>query len=159
VSHNLKSSYRLSFISSETEMPVPVAAELLARVRSVAPWDDASIYPNDREFPRIHISWRDNEGFNVHCFENEQSFGNFLVSAQVFSPPTIEVNLGGQALERWPRELFVSEQLATEALEYFLDHGEQRPSLCWTGTGAFPRETLWEGREGRESWERTHLGQ
>ena len=159
VGHNLKSSFRLSFISSEAEMPVPVAAELLARVRSVAAWDDASIYSNDREFPRIHISWRDNEGFNVHCFENEQSFGNFLVSAQEFSPPTIEVNLGGQALERWPRELFVSEQLAAEALEHFLDHGEQKPSLCWTGTGAFPRETIWEGRGGRESWERTHFGQ
>jgi hypothetical protein len=24
------------------------------------------------------------------------------------------------------------------------------------GTGEFPRETLWEGREQREAWEHTH---
>lgn len=41
-----------------------------------------------------------------------------------FSAPSVEINLGGQALERWPRELFVSEDLATVALEHFLDYGE-----------------------------------
>ena len=48
------------------------------------------------------------------------------------------------------------EDLATEALEYFLDHGELKPLLFWTGTGQFPRETIWEGREEREAWERNN---
>lgn len=75
-----------------------------------------------------------------------------------FSAPSVEINLGGQALERWPRELFVSEDLATVALEHFLDYGELKSSLCWVGTGEFPRETIWEGREEREAWERNSRG-
>jgi hypothetical protein len=64
------------------------------------------------------------------------------------------MNLGGQAVERWPLELFVSEELATETLEHFLDHRQLDPLLCWVGTGQFPREAVWEGPEGREAWER-----
>jgi hypothetical protein len=37
-------------------------------------------------------------------FENDQSLGHFLVNGHDFSPPSVEINLGGQALERWPRE-------------------------------------------------------
>jgi hypothetical protein len=54
--------------------------------------------------------------------------------------------------------LFVSEDLAIEALEHFLDHGELKPLLFWIGTGQFPRETIWEGCEEREAWERTNRG-
>jgi len=78
------------------------------------------------------------------------------VSRLEFSAPSVEINLGGQALERWPRELFVSEDLATEALDHFLDHGELKPSLFWISTGQFPREIIWEGREEREAWERAN---
>ena len=108
------------------------------------------------EFPRVRISWHDSSGFVVHCFEDERSLGQFLVNGRDFSLPSVEINLGGQALERWPCELFVSEALASEALEYFLDHAALNPLLSWTGTGDFPRETIWEGREEREAWERTH---
>jgi hypothetical protein len=156
MSENRRASFQLSFISSEAGIAVPSASEVLARVRSVSPWDEASICPTQSDFPRVHISWHDSEGFNVHCFENEQSLGHFLVNGREFSAPRIEINLGGQALERWPRELFVSEVLATEALEYFLDYAKPKPSLSWTGTGAFPRETIWEGHEEREAWERTN---
>ena len=159
MSENHRPSFRLSFVSSEAAIAVPSASEVLARVRSVAPWDEASICRAQTDFPRVHISWHNSEGFNVHCFENERSFGQFLISSHELSPPSIEINLGGQTLERWPRELFVSEALATEALEYFLDYAEPKPSLCWTGTGDFPRETIWEGREGRQTWERTHRTQ
>ncbi len=159
MSKNRRPFFQLSFISSEAGIAVPSASEVLARVRSVAPWDEASICPARSEFPRVHISWHDSEGFNVHCFENEQSLGQFLVNGREFSPPGIEINLGGQVLERWPRELFVSEALAAEALEYFFDYAEPKPSLCWTGTGDFPRETIWEGREERQAWERTHRTQ
>lgn len=104
----------------------------------------------------MHITWHDPAGFNVHCFENEQSLGQFLVAGRQFSTPSVEINLGGQALEQWPRELFVPEALAIETLEHFLEYGDLEPSLCWTGTGDFPRQTIWEGREQREAWERTH---
>ena len=72
-------------------------------------------------------------------------------------PPMIEINLGGQTLERWPAELFVSEELAHRALECFLASGKQDPALHWIRIDAFPRETVWEGRKGREAWERAWL--
>ena len=151
-----RSSFQLSFVSGEAETPVPTASEVLARMRSIAPWDEASISPEQGDFPRVHISWHDSAGFSVHYFEDEQSLGQFLVSGRDFSRPSVEINLGGQALERWPCELFVPEVLASEALEYFLDRAGPNPSLSWTGTGDFPRETTWEGREERKAWERTH---
>lgn len=156
MSENRRPSFQLSFISRDARIAVSSASEVLARVRSAAPWDEASICPAKKDFPRVHITWHDSDGFIVQCFENEQSLGQFLVNSRDFSPPTIEINLGGQALERWPRELFVSEALAAESLEYFLEYGELKPSPCWTRTGKFPRDTIWQGREERETWERTH---
>jgi hypothetical protein len=41
------------------------------------------------------------------------------------------VELGGQALERWPRELFVTVARATQALDHFLEHGTQDRTLEW----------------------------
>ena len=158
MSENHRASFRLSFISSASQLLVPSISELLVQLRSAAPWDEASIHPAQSDFPRLHISWHQGAGFNVHCFKNTESLGQFLVTGLEFSPPTIEINLGGQALERWPRELFVSEALATEALEHFLEHGELKPSLCWTGTGEFRRENIWQGRQEREAWERTKHG-
>jgi hypothetical protein len=142
MTENHRQIFRLSFVSSASQSVVPPTWELLARLRSAAPWDEASIHPAEREFPRVHISWHQGAGFNVHCFENELSLGQFLVTGLEFSPPRIEINLGGQALEPSPRELFVSEVLATEALEHFLEHGEVKPLLSWIGTGQFPRETI-----------------
>jgi hypothetical protein len=156
MSENREPIFRLSFVSSEAVVPTPTASEVLARLRSGAPWDEACICPAQGDFPRAHISWHDSEGFNVHCFENEYSLGHFLVNGHDFSPPSVEINLGGQALERWPRELFVSEELAAEALKYFLECAQLKPSLSWTGTGEFPREAIWQGREEREAWERTY---
>jgi hypothetical protein len=36
------------------------------------------------------------------------------------------MELGGQALERWPPELFVPTKLATQALNHFLERGNSR---------------------------------
>ena len=71
------------------------------------------------------------------------------------SAPTVNIVHGGQAQERWPRELFVPEGLAHRALDYFIATGKQDRALYWVRIDAFPRETIWEGREGREAWERT----
>jgi hypothetical protein len=137
---------------------VPPLSEVLSRVCSAALWDEASIRPTEADFPHAHIIWCQGGGVNIHCFENDLSVGQFLATCLEFSGPSVEINLGGQALERWPRELFVSEDLATAALEYFLDHGELKSSLCWIGTGQFPRQTIWKGREEREAWERNNRG-
>ena len=156
MSENRQPVFRLSLVSSEVEIPKPTASDVLARVRSAAPWDEACICAAQGDFPRANISWHDSKGFNVHCFENDHSLGHFLVNGNDFSPPSVEINLGGQALERWPRELFVSEEIAAEALKYFFEYAQLKPSLSWTGTGEFPRETIWQGREEQEAWERTH---
>ena len=153
---NRHPSFQLSFVSGEEETPVPEVSEVLGRVRSAAPWDEVSISPGEDDFPRVHISWHGSAGFSFHCFEDDRSLGRFLVNARDFSLPSVEINLGGQALELWPCELFVSGALASAALEYFLDHAGLNPSLSWTGTVDFPRQTIWEGHEEREAWERTH---
>jgi len=150
----LRTSLRLSFVASEAELPVPPVSELLAQIRSTLPWDVASIHPAAGEFPRLHVDWHDGQGFTIQCFEDDQSWGYFVVTSSALSHPDIEINLGGQTLERWPRELFVSESVAHQALECFLDCGKQDPALHWIRMDAFPRETLWEGRQGREAWER-----
>jgi hypothetical protein len=90
------------------------------------------------------------------CYEDEESWSDFLVTSRHFSLPLIEVELGGQTLERWPRELFVSAELATQALNQFLSVGKQDPALEWVRIDAFPRETVWEGREGGQAWERAN---
>jgi hypothetical protein len=119
-------------------------------------WDGAIVEPEDSQFPRVAVDWHEHQGFVLHCWEDETSWGDFPVTTREFSTPSVEVELGGQALERWPRELFPSAALATQALEYFLEHGRQDPTLEWVRIDRFPRELLWEGRAQQEAWERAH---
>ena len=46
---------RLSFVTSETELPIPAVSEILGRLRSGPVWDGASIAPADDQFPRLHV--------------------------------------------------------------------------------------------------------
>ena len=153
MSVDLRSTFRLSFVTSETGLPVPPVATILARLQSSPSWDAASISRVDDQFPRLHVEWQGGRGFVVQCFEDEQSWGYFLVSGLPVGSPTVEINLGGQTLERWPPELFVPEQLASQALDCFLDSGKQDQALQWVRIDGFPRETIWVGRQGREAWE------
>jgi hypothetical protein len=137
-------------------MPIPSVSGLLTGVQSRPVWDGASISPADAQFPLVHVDCHEGHGFVLQCYEDEESSSYFLVTSQHFSPPSVEVELGGQALERWPRELFVSAELATQALNHFLDYGKQDPALEWSRIDGFPRETVWEGREQREAWERAN---
>ena len=147
-------SFRLSFISSAADEPTPAVSEVLARLRASPSWDEASICPADDQFPRAHAGWHEGHGFVIQCFEDERSWGYFLVHGAEMSPPAVEINLGGQARERWPSELFVPEPLAHRALDRFLNSGRRDPALRWVRIDGFPRETVWEGRAGREAWER-----
>jgi len=137
-------------------MPIPTVSELLDGVRSRPVWDGASISPMDAQFPLVHVDWHEGHGFVLQCYEDEESWSYFLVRNPHFSPPSIEVELGGQALERWPRELFVSAERAAQALNHFLEFGKQDPALEWVRIDAFPRKTVWDDRAGREAWERAN---
>ena len=141
---------------SEAPTPIPSALELLTQVQSRPVWDGASISPEGAQFPLVHVDWHEGHGFVLQCYEDEESWSDFLVTGQDFSAPSIEVELGGQALERWPRELFVSAERATQALSQFLEFGKQDRALEWVRIDAFPRKIVWEGREGREPWERAN---
>ena len=89
---------------------------ILARVQSGPVWDVASIAPVDSGFPRLHIEWHGGNGFVIQCYEDEHSWSDFLLAGPSCGPPAVEINLGGQALERWPQELFVPEKLAHQAV-------------------------------------------
>ena len=148
------SPFRVSFVTRQPELEVASVSAILARVQSGPVWDVASIAPVDNPFPRLHIEWHGGNGFIIQCYEDENSWSDFLLARPGCGRPAVEINLGGQALERWPRELFVSEELAQRAVEYFLNSGKQDPALHWARIDAFPRETIWEGHKGREAWER-----
>lgn len=148
--------FQASFLTSDVPTPIASAVGLLDDVRSRPAWDGAVIEVQDTQFPRVTVDWHDGHGFVVHCWEDQASWGYFLVTRREFSTPSVEVELGGQALERWPSELFSPASHATQAVEYFLTHGAQDPGLEWVTTDGFPREVLWETRAQREAWERAH---
>jgi len=158
MSVDLKHAFQLSFLTSEAALPIPAVSEILARLRSGPVWDGASIAPADGQCPLFRVEWHEGHGFVIQCYEDEQAWSDFLINGVSCGPPTIEINLGGQALERWPSELFVPEELAGQALGCFIETGKQDPALYWVRIDAFPRETIWEGREGREAWERATSG-
>ena len=145
---------RLSFVTGEVPLPLPAVSDILARLQAGPAWDCAIIAPSDGQFPRLNAEWREGQGFVIQCYEDEQAWSDFLLAGPRCGPPAIEIQLDGQALERWPMELFVSKALAQEALDYFLRSGKQNRALHWVRIDAFPREIIWEGREGRERWER-----
>ena len=153
---DLRNAFRVSFIMSDARMPIPSALELLSEVQSHPVWDGASISPADAQFPLVHIDWHEGHGFVLQCYESEESWSDFLVTSRHFSTPSVEVELGGQALERRPRELFVSSEQAARALMHFVEFGKQDPALEWVRIDGFPREIVWEGREAREAWDRTN---
>jgi hypothetical protein len=152
----LPKEFRASFIMSDTPMPITSVPDLLADVQSRPVSDGASISRVNADYPLVLVQWHAAAGFVIQCYEEEESWSDFLVTTGDFSFPSIEVELGGQALERWPRELFVSAERAAQALNYFLEYGKQNPALESVRIDGFPRDTLWEGRIQREAWERAN---
>lgn len=149
-------TFRLSFVTNETEVPLPSVSGILAQVRARPVWDVASIAPAEAQFPLLHIDRREGRGFVIQCHENEHSWSDFLLAGPQCGLPAIEIELGGQALERWPSELFVPEEVAHRAVEYFVRFGKKDPALRWVRIDEFPRQTIWESRKGREAWERAN---
>jgi hypothetical protein len=129
------------------------ASTLMQIVSSLPRWDEMTIYA-EAQFPRANLSWHEGHGIVFHCFEDEDSSGFFLAEAAELSRPEVDIVLGGQAQERWPPQVFVSVALGVEAVAHFLKTGTQKKSLHWIGTSLLPREVVWEGRAGRDAWER-----
>ena len=148
-------SFKLSFVSCADELPVPAVSRLLTAVQQAPAWDEAAIFPEGGVFPRMHLSWIEACGFNIQYFEDETSSGEFLTDGAEISDPEVEINLGGQALELWPKQLFVTHAQAARAVEFFLESGKRIPAQRWVETGGFSRQVLWEGHEQREAWQRS----
>ncbi len=146
--------FRYSTLGGGENAPVPSAAELIEVVRRGPVWAEITITrEDDAQFPRAGLSWHESHGLVLHCFEDELSWGFFLAESGSLTEPEIDIVLGGQVQERWPRQLFVDPSLGAEALDYFLETGKQKETLHWIRTDGFARETVWKGRAGREAWQ------
>ena len=141
MSSTLRDSFQLSAVIGDrlVERSPPPVSELLTMLRNGQMWGDVCIYPSVGQFPRANVSFHEGHGFVIQCYEHERSWSDFLVSATKMSSPSVEIQLGGHGVERWPPELFVSEPSAAEALEYFLDCGKEKGSLFWVRIDEFPR--------------------
>jgi hypothetical protein len=146
-------AFLYSTLSGPVDVPAQDASELLGVARELPRWDALIIVAENDHFPRVHVTWHEGHGFVLQCFEDDESWGFFLARTTSFSSPEIEIEMGGQALEKWPRQLFVDADRALEALDFFLKTGKQDGTQHWVGTDGFPREIVWETREGREAWE------
>ncbi len=91
----LRNTFRVSFIMSDAPMPIASASELLADVRLRPVWDGASISPADAQYPRVHVDWYEGHGFVFQCYEDEESWSDFLAASQSFSAPSIEYEMDG----------------------------------------------------------------
>ena len=148
--------FRYSTLGGGENAPVPSGAELIEIVRRRPVWDEITISKEDgAQFPRACLSWHEGYGLVLHCFEDELSWGFFVAESASLSQPEVDIVLGGQVQERWPRQLFVAPALGAEALDYFLETGKQKDTLHWIQSDGFSRETVWKGRAGREAWEKS----
>lgn len=127
-------------------LPATNAAELLTKIKGAPAWDTLCLFSATSDFPRANVSWHEGHGYVVQCFEDEMSLGYFLAVKKSLTAPQVGIELGGQAQERWPRELFVNAALAAEAMEVFLELGTQKPTLHWVRGDRFPRKTVRKGR-------------
>jgi len=110
------------------------------------------------QYPIMHIDWHRDAGFVVMVFENAESVGFYPITGTKTGHPEVQIELGGQALEKWPRELFVPREIAAAVFETFLRTGRQDSSFTWVANDAFAREVLWETEAQRRAWERKQQG-
>jgi hypothetical protein len=130
-----------------SEAPVQSAEAILESHASGSVWGESIIQPPELTSPRLLVSYHGPLGFQLMCFESEASWGECLASNTAMSAPIVQIEMGGQAVELWPPELFVDRKLALQALEWFLERGEELRGLNWVPIDSFPRRSLWEARD------------
>ena len=93
-------------------VPAQDASELLGIARELPRWDALIIVAENDNYPSGCTS----RGTTVTASSSTASrtgspWGFFLATTTSFSSPEIEIEMGGQALEKWPRQLFVDPRL------------------------------------------------
>ena len=147
-------TFRYSTLGGEVG-PASDAAELIGIAGRLPAWDEITIEHEGARFPHASLTWHESHGLVLQWFEDEESWGFFLAEGAVVAPPEVDIVLGGQVQERWPRQLFVARALAAEAVDHFLKTGTQKETMHWICTDGFLPETVWKGRAGREAWKRS----
>jgi hypothetical protein len=132
--------------------------QLLSRLEAGEAFD-ISVHSVDEliQYPILHVDWHTNAGFVVMVFEDAESDGFYPITGAKTGKPEVQIELGGQALERWTRELFVPRETAAAVFETFIRTGRQDPAFTWVANDAFARKVLWETEAQRRAWERKQL--
>lgn len=124
------------------------ASQILTHLQSAGNWPEVSIHHPSRQYPLMQIEFHGNVGFSMLCFMRSSSVGYLAASTTGLSEPSVFVCLGGQVIEKWPRELFLSLSRARVVISHFLKTGKQLPTVHWVRLDRFPRETVHAGGKG-----------
>jgi hypothetical protein len=111
-------------------------------------WQGVIISPNEShgengkgQVPRISIEWFPKFGYQVHVIELDIK-SHFVATSDNLSKPEVYVELGGQGQELWPPEMFVSIEIAEQAIHYLLESGKRDPALHWIAIDGFKRVSV-----------------
>lgn len=142
------------FLVSAVDLkPTELSPEsLLKRITTPGSWPDAIVSPPDADFPRLHVEFHPGVGVSILCHEDESSVGFLAATREPTTAPAVPVTLGGQVIERWPSELFLTEGQALTIIGHFLGTGRQHPAFQWVRLDDFERETLPEGPDLAKFW-------
>jgi len=154
VARGFSAMFRYSTLGGGENAPAPAASELIEIARRRPVWDEITIAQEDTQLPRASLSWHEGHGLVLHCFEDKLSLGFFLAESGSLTAPEVDIVLGGQVQERWPRQLFVDPSLGAEALDHFLETGKQKDTLHWVRTDAFLARLCGKGERAERRAER-----
>lgn len=96
----------------------------------------------------MNIEFHGHIGFSLLLFPSELSNGVLAATSSKLSKPSVLVCLGGQVIEKWPLELFLSRQVTREVVAQFLSTQVAYEGVEWIPLAEFERETVHEGGEG-----------
>jgi len=146
-----RSIKRRPFLVWSVDMDEPTRlspVRLLEHLENSRNWPEASLHRGPYDFPRLGIEFHGSAGFSLLCFENEASLGYLAASGLLLSPPSVLVCLGGQVIEKWPKELFLSATETKRVLQDFDQTGKQSESVRWVRLDRFRRITVHPGGRG-----------
>lgn len=147
----------VDFVMRSAGIPEPLrlsAGEIVDHLSSPENWHEASIGPLHREhpvlaaYPLMNAEFHGRAGFSLLLFPDERSNGILAATRAELSEPSVYVCLGGQVIEKWPPELFLSRDMARTVIEHFLSAATPDPSCPWIRLERFPRKTVHSGGKG-----------
>lgn len=130
------------------------AAQVLTHLSLAENWPEVAVssphsrHPAIAEYPFMGLAFHGAAGFSLHVFPNEESPSFLAATKARLSVPTVLVCLGGQVIEKWPPELFLSRETALALLEQFMAERTQSTSCKWVRLDRFPRVTVHAGGRG-----------